>query len=235
MATFATMFGDLMDTVSRPQADTATLTKAKSCINEAINSVQASHEFARLLLSAPTATYTANSTTVSLENLTGQVVRSVQSVQMVTSANPYGLILPLHSISVLTRSRMQYQMKQSGVIVEDLNYIYADLGHANLSSAIYKYVAYLQGNSLGLYPRPAADVTLAINYYVWAAALSGDSDSNIFTNYGYDYIFMLALKKLMIYLKMTSDYPYTENEVNFARDAFLKWDASQSTGDLNNF
>ena len=113
------------------------------------------------------------------------------------------------------------------------NAVLTNLGHSNHTTALHKYVAFLEGADLGLYPTPTSSVNLRLFICDWLVDLASDGDTNFILTFGYRAVYLLALQELMLFLNMGSDYPYTENELNKAQSSFYAWDSSQLTGDLN--
>lgn len=223
-----------MDHVSRPTTDTVVLAKAKRCVNNAISVLQQERALARSMKSI-SYTYSAAAFSVPLDTINGAAeVRSVRSVQLVSATGTSGFFLPLHSHESLLNAQQEYQLGHSVPQDEtELNFVLTNLGHSTHTTALHKYVAFLEGGSLGLYPTPASNVYLRLFVCDWLVDLGSDGDTNFILTFGYRTVYMLALQELMLFLRMGSDYPYTENELNKAQQAFYSWDASQITGDLN--
>lgn len=228
MAIFQELYTDLLDTINRPASDG--LVAVKREINAAIMQTQRRHKFkyAERLIRL---TYPANADTVNITEACDGLPRDYIVLQSLSEANaPMGQHIDFMSYGYLFNDRRNWNRTQVVGIDEYAPINSPNSGdpstHAAYVQNLHKFYAFILNKQIGLYPRPTSDVYLLLNLHVWLPKLVNPTDTNFFLDYCYDYIHMLALRKLHIFYKMDARYQVTNEEVQEAWADVQAWDGS---------
>jgi hypothetical protein len=233
MAIFSELFTDLLDAVNRPANDG--LVAVKREINNAIMQTQRRHRF-KMAERLVRFTYPAGADFVDLTDVCGGLPRDfifLQSLAAPDSAN--GQHVDFMSYGYLMNERRNWNRSQTSAAEEFLpaNMPTGDEStHSAYVQNLHRFYAFLINSKIGLYPRPSSDVYLLLNLHIWLPKLVNDTDTNFFLDYCYDYVHMMALRKLHVFFKVDSRYSVTDKEVQEAWNDVQLWDGTISNTPL---
>lgn len=225
MADFTTAFTRLMRVINRPVSETDVLAAAKESINDAVLFIQRNHAY-NYTEKLATFIYPVNTLTVNLGDICTGPLRDILTVQQVTADGQLqGKPLKVMSYAKLQAMRNQYLRQHSQP--DPLLYPSDTISGWTIEDAFRQdMIAFMSGQSLGLYPMPTEVKYLLINCHIWMPELSADADTNFFLVYALDVVLTIALKRMHIYMKTDSRFAVTEQEVNDAIAGLVSWDAS---------
>jgi hypothetical protein len=204
------------------------LEHAKREINLAIMDTQRKRAF-KLTERMTSLVYPSGSFTVSLLNVCEGTVRDFIAVQMLSaSGDSLGKPLKFRSYQTIVSERANWERTQTApdLYVEDPNQPEANSGHANFVRLNSSFDAFVINNHLGLYPKPTADTQLMLFTHVWLPLLVVDADTNFFLDYAYDYILLLALRRMHLFMKVDTRYAVTDTELTKLYQDLTDWDGS---------
>lgn len=225
---FQELYTDLLDGVNRPAAES--LTRVKREINNAIYDAQRRWKF-QLTERLINFTYPANANMVSLTAACDGLPRDFITLQRAdsTSGLPYGKPIDFKKYSEVTNDRRNWDRKQTGYAYPVSNIDEGSMDpttHGSWVGEVHGNFAFLLNNKVGLYPRPTNDVPLLLNLHIWLPKLVNPEDTNFMLDYMYDYLYMVALRKLHLFFKVDSRYTPTAEEAALAWESVVAWDGS---------
>ena len=145
-------------------------------------------------------TYAAQSQTVAITGL-----RSVLSAQELTASGAFeGKPLRVFSYSQLQARRLSYYRTLPAGHVPTYDSPTNLSDELSLETAFRQdRVAFIVGNSLGLYPRPEAEVRLMVHRSIFLTELVNNNDTNYLLDYAFDVVTKLAVRGLNAYLRLS--------------------------------
>lgn len=227
MSTFIQIASDLLSYINRPSGEM--LVHAKREINLAIMDTQRKRAF-KLTERIADLTYPSGAFTVSLNGVCDGTIRDFIAVQLKTAAGDViGKPLKFRSYQNIINERANWDRTQTApdLYVEDPLQPQVNAGHANFVRINSSYDAFVVNNQFGLYPKPATtDTNLQLFVHVWLPLLVDDSDTNFFLTFAYDYILLLALRRMHLFMKVDTRYAVTDAELAKLLDSLTTWDGS---------
>lgn len=215
---------ELLDFAKRPQ-DSEWLAVAGNAINESLVKLQRiipdMHAISKVVGGF---TYTADADQVSfVDAVQGTDINKVISVELTTGGALVGTPLRCYTYRQLAMERAHFEeTKLANSMQQSFD------THERYVTDVFKYFSIVLGTDLMLYPKPAVDVTLALHYTPWLAALSADEDTNILLKYCWDFIFYASLFKLNVLLSEADRLEVNNAALNYALNEVRSWNSSMA-------
>lgn len=212
-----------MRTINRPTTETDVLNGAKDAINDAVAFLQRDHAYC-YSEKLSTVTYPASTLQVDLGTYCGGVLRNLKSIQQVSADGlVQGKPIKIMAYDELQAMRRKYYRTHTSVEPYTLN---DSLSGWTIEDAYScDVIAFLVGQSLGIYPTPTSARYLLLNTNIWLPEMTATSDTNFFLTYAMDVVQMLALRKMSFYMKEDNRVAATDAEVVAAINSLVQWDS----------
>ena len=223
MATFQDAYTRLLRTINRPSSEADVLLACKDAINDAVMQLQRDHAFAYSEALA-SFEYPADTLYISLGTVCDGEVRDLVSLQEVTADSPYqGKPIKIITYSQLQADRTNYYRSHN--VDPTQAYQESTVGMTIEDGYRQDVIAFVMGQNIGLYPKPASAKTLLLNLHIWMHVFVDNDDTNFFLDYAMDVVQILALKKLHIFMKYDSRYAVSDKDFGDAFQSLLHWDS----------
>lgn len=169
-------------------------------------------------------TYTADADQVSFTDAVQNTdINKIISVEMTTGSALVGTPLRCYTYRQLANERADFEEKKAAHTLQN-----SFNTHERYVTDVFKYFSVVLGTDLMLYPKPNVDVTLALHYTPWLAALSDDADTNILLKYCWDFIFYASLFKINVLLSEADRIEVSAGALNYALAEVKSWNTSMA-------
>lgn len=224
MPNFQTAYNRLMRTVNRPLSETDVLEGAKDAINDAISFLQRNHAYT-YTEKLNKMTYSAGSLLIDLGKICGGTLRDMRSIQQTSGTGVYqGKPLKVMSYDQVQAQRSHYE--RTHTVNTGLDESRVITAWTIEDSYRCDVVAFLIGQSVGIYPTPNQDLYLVMNNHIWLPTLVNTTDTNFFLTYAMDVVIAIALKSMHLYMKADSRFAVTEQQITDMLAGLVAWDSS---------
>lgn len=226
MATFLELQTELLSKANRSTTEADAVAEAKLCINDAIRWANRSNPFKYAERSA-SFSIDGNSFVYSLSSLCDGTIIGINTIQRVNTVEDFwGYPIELLSIEQLNRRRYRAFQKEPSVGRD------ASLGDRVSQETAFDctlkntdgFCAFLLGQSIGFYPKPASTTYFFITYNSQLVELSADADTNFFTEIGRDFILTKALQSFYYFLKEPAKADALKAKIATDWESLLQWD-----------
>lgn len=174
-----------------------------------------------------TINYPNNAKYIYIDEVCQHKVLGIISIDLVKAdGDLFGTPIPVTSFSELQERREAHDDKHTLTVDSENTESFeasADSFETFITSN-YRYLAFLLGTGLGLYPTPTKDTFLRIHHHALLPELVEDDDTNFFLEYGWDFILYKTLHSMETYLKQDVRFPVTQAQTMEAWQSFVEWD-----------
>jgi hypothetical protein len=229
--TFLEAKQEIVNYAKRDETDATWLAIAGNIINESIVKIQRIIPNLNALGKvSPGFTYTANSKSVAFTDPDVSTdVNKIISVQETTGeSNWYGEPLRLYTYQELANEMQAYEerkVRQESELDNNTNDINT---YSRYVENVFGRVAFVIGDSIGLFPTPTQDITLAIHYTPWLPPLSADDDTNVILKYCWEFVLYSSLVRLNLILSESERIDISAQLLNISLGEVRNWDKSLS-------
>lgn len=212
--TFAELTSFLLAAVQRPSTFSSTV---KLCINQAISQATKMNQFS-YTKDVATITYTANSETVSWTSL----IPTASSISGVALVGTNGSLIRVLQVVSYDKIFTEFRPMATQLLGTDYQPA-SDIVNTETQTELRK--AFLLGENLGIWPKPATDILLKVLFYKKVEPLVNDSDTNFLTENCDTLVIDLALQRLNYFLKEDERFQITEAQIKRSLVAAQQWDS----------
>lgn len=224
MATFLQIQDEVLDYVNRPAAEMRTQVKRE--INKALVQIQREHKF-KYAERLCRITYPANELTVELLPACDGRVRDYISIQTAIGNEDFGRPVHFLSYNEVIQARFRNQRTKSiGIpeVLEDGTLQVSRQNHPDFVSRIHQFYAFRLKNQIGLYPTPASNINVLVNFHTWLPPLDGDDNTDFLTDYCEDLVVYQSVLNMLAYMKNDNRLGFFDKLVEKAWSSAKNWD-----------